>query len=281
VVNESKRGKFLNRGMLQVVLVVMAFFWLIPIFMMVTVSFMPPDQRAPELGGLLVTRPSLFNYDLVLKGNPIPRYFLNSLAITLPSVVAVVIFASLSAFAFSRLRFWGRDYWYYLLLLTLMLPIPTLVIPIFQLNKALRIYNTYLGLILPYVALGIPFAIVILRGFFDRFPREIEDAARLDGCTSLDVFWRIMLPLSGPALAVVVIWQFMVSWNEFILALVTMESNDLKPLTLVPLVYGGPYMARPGAMFATLVFITVPVVLVYIFMQRYFVSGITGGALRE
>ena len=281
MVTGSKRVRFLNSTILQIVLVCMAFFWLIPIFMMLTVSFMPPEQRAPELGGLIITRPSLFNYQLVWKDNPIPRYFLNSILITVPSVALVVVFASLAAFAFSRLRFWGRDLWYPLLLLTLMLPIPTLVIPIFQLSKSMGMYNTYLGLILPYVALGIPFAIVILRSFFDRFPREIEDAARLDGCTSLDVFRRIMMPLSGPALAVVVIWQFMVSWNEFLLALVTLETNSLKPLTLVPLIYSGPYMARPGAMFATLVLITAPVVLVYLFMQRYFVSGMTGGALRE
>ncbi len=281
MVGGPKRTRFFNSLILQVLLLVMAFLWLIPILMMLTVSFMPPEQRAPELGGLIVTRPSLFNYELVFKENPIPRYFLNSLIITVPSVILVVALASLAAFAFSRLKFWGHDFWYYLLLLTLMLPIPTLVIPIFQLAKRFNIYNTYLGLILPYTALGIPFAIVILRSFFDRFPREIEDAARLDGCSSLGVFWRIMLPLSGPALSVVIIWQFMVSWNEFLLALVTIESNPLKPLTLVPLIYSGPYMARPGAMFATLTLITVPVVLVYLFMQRYFVSGMTGGALRE
>lgn len=276
----SKWRRLLHKVVLQVILLCLAFVWLIPIFMMLTVSLMPPEQRAPELGGLIVTRPSLYNYRLVWNDNPLPRYFFNSLAITVPSVTLVVAFATLAAFGFSRLRFFARDVWYYLLLLTLMLPIPTLIIPIFQLAKTFGIYDTYLGLILPYTALGIPFAIIILRNFFDRFPREIEEAARLDGCSSFGIFRHIMLPLSKPVVAVVVIWQFMISFNEFILALVTMQTNTLKPLTLVPLIYSGVYMARPGAMFAILTIITVPVVLVYIFMQRYIVGGLTAGALR-
>ena len=211
---------------------------------------------------------------------PILRYFLNSVIITLPSVLLVVVFASLAAFALARLNFFIKEFWYYLLIITLMLPIPTLIIPIFLINKSLHIYNHYLGLILPYTALGIPFAVIVLRSFFSGFPKEIEDAARIDGCSSFGILWRILLPSSWPALSVVIIWQFMISWNEFILALVTIESNAIKPLTLVPLIYSGQFMARPGAMFAILTIITVPIVTVYLFMQRYFVSTATGGAIK-
>lgn len=266
--------------LVYVFLIVMALIWLIPIIMMLVVSFMPPDQRAPQFGGLLIKSVSVFNYRMVFNDAPILRYFLNSVIITLPSVLLVVVFASLAAFALARLNFFIKEFWYYLLIITLMLPIPTLIIPIFLINKSLHIYNHYLGLILPYTALGIPFAVIVLRSFFSGFPKEIEDAARIDGCSSFGILWRILLPSSWPALSVVIIWQFMISWNEFILALVTIESNAIKPLTLVPLIYSGQFMARPGAMFAILTIITVPIVTVYLFMQRYFVSTATGGAIK-
>ena len=248
--------------------------------MMLVVSFMPPEQRAPRFGGLLISGVSVQNYVTVFEDAEIVRHFINSVAVTVPSVILVVIISSLAAFALARLKFFARDISFYLLIMTLMLPIPTLVVPIFQINKALGLTDRYLGLILPYTALGVPFAIVILRSFFAGFPIEIEEAARLDGCNRFEIYWRIMMPVSWPAVAVVIIWQFMTSWNEFILALVTMNSVEVKPLTLVPLVYSGQFMMRPGPMFAILTLITLPVIVVYYLMQRFMVSGLTAGAVR-
>lgn len=258
----------------------LALLWLVPIVMMLVVSLMPPDQRAPRFGGLLISGVSVQNYVTVFLDAPILQHFINSFAITVPSVVLVVLISSLAAFALARLRFFARDLWFYLLIMTLMLPIPTLVVPIFQINKALGLLDSYLGLILPYTALGVPFAIVIFRSFFAGFLRELEEAAILDGCTPFGIYWRIMMPVSWSAVAVVIIWQFMTSWNEFILALVTMNSVETKPLTLVPLVYSGQFMMRPGPMFAILSLITLPVIVVYYLMQRFMVSGLTAGAVR-
>ncbi len=264
----------------QLVVTVLALVWLVPVAMMLTVALMPSRSRDALLGGLIVPHPTLANFASVWQENPLPRYFLNSVIITVPTVILVLTIASLASFAFARLTFWGSGVWYALLMLTLMVPIPTLIIPLFQIAKRLHILNNYLGLILPYTALGIPFAIVILSSYFSRLPREIEDAARLDGCSSFKVYWQIMLPLSWPALAVVFIWQFMVSWNEFILALILMQTDARKPLILVPLIYNGVYLSKPGALFAILAIITVPVVAVYVAMQRYFVSGLTAGSLK-
>ncbi|MFA5467742.1 MAG: carbohydrate ABC transporter permease [Sphaerochaetaceae bacterium] len=208
------------------------------------------------------------------------RYFYNSISVTIPSVLMVTFFSSLAAYAFSRLRFFGQDLWFTLLLLTLMLPIPTLVIPLFQISKNLHLYNTHWGLILPYTALGIPFAVIILRSYFVSFPRDLENAAKIDGCNPWTIYWRIMLPLSGPSISVVIIWQSMKSWNEFLLALITIDKNSLKTLPLVPLIYSGQYMSRPGAMFAVLTVMTLPIIAIYIFMQRFFMSGMTSGALK-
>jgi len=195
----------------QVVVTLLALVWLVPVAMMLTVALMPSSSRDAILGGLIVKQPTLDNFGKVWSENPLPRYFLNSLIITVPSVLLVLVVASLAAFAFARLKFWGSGVWYALLMLTLMVPIPTLIIPLFQIAKRLNLLNNYLGLILPYAALGTPFAIIILTSYFSRLPREIEDAARLDGCSSFKIYWQILLPLSWPALAVVFIWQFMVS----------------------------------------------------------------------
>ncbi|MBA3451166.1 MAG: carbohydrate ABC transporter permease [Chloroflexia bacterium] len=264
----------------QALVTVLAAFWLIPVAMMISVALLPSSARETLLGGLVVMQPTLDNFAQVWQDNPLPRFFLNSLLITVPTVVLVLAISSLAAFGFSRLRFWGSGFWYILLMLTLMIPIPTLVIPLFQTAKQLGLLNNYLGLILPYTALGIPFAVIVLTSYFSGLPRDLEDAARLDGCTSFQVFRQIMLPLSWPAMAVVFIWQFMVSWNEFILALVLMQDEARKPLILVPLIYNGVYLSKPGALFAILAIITVPVVVIYLFMQRYFISGLTAGSLK-
>jgi ABC-type glycerol-3-phosphate transport system permease component len=269
-----------GRALAQAVVTLLALLWLIPVVMMLTVALMPSRSRSALFGGLFVPDPTLANFAQVWEENPLPRYFLNSLIITVPTVALVLAIASLAAFAFARLRFRGSNLLYLLLMLTLMIPIPTLIIPLFQVGKRFGILNNYLGLILPYTALGIPFAIVILTSYFARLPRDLEDAARLDGCTSFQVYAQIMLPLSWPAMAVVFIWQFMVSWNEFILALVMMQDDDRKPLILVPLIYNGVYLSKPGALFAILAIITVPVVAVYLLMQRSFVSGLTAGSLK-
>lgn len=269
-----------GRALAQLVVTVLALLWLVPVAMMLSVALMPSRSREAMLGGLVVPNPTLANFAQVWAENPLPRYFVNSLVITVPTVALVLAISSLAAFGFARLRFRGSGTLYVLLMLTLMVPIPTLIIPLFQVAKRFGILNNYLGLILPYAALGIPFAVVVLTSYFARLPRDLEDAARLDGCTSFQVFRQILLPLSWPALAVVVIWQFMVSWNEFLLALVMMQDDARKPLILVPLVYNGAYLSKPGALFAILAIVTVPVVAVYVLMQRWFVSGLTAGSLK-
>jgi raffinose/stachyose/melibiose transport system permease protein len=270
--NERRAGLALVTGL--------ALVWLVPVAMMLAVAFMPPGQRAPAFGGLAISGVSLANFQTVFQDAPILRHLLNSLVITGASVALVVLLGSLAAYGFSRVSFRGKEACFYLLILTLMLPIPGLIVPLFQINKQLGMLDSYLGLILPYTALGTPFAIIVLRSFFDTLPREMEEAATIDGCSLFGIWWRIIMPLSWPAVSVVVIFQFMTSFNEFILALVTIDQVELKPLTLVPLIYSGQFMARPGVMFAVLTLITLPVILVYVLMQRFMIRGLTSGGVK-
>ena len=269
-----------TRHMATFFLSALALFWMVPVLMMLGVAFTPPEKRMTGFGGLLVDEVSLRNFGIVFADAPIFRHLFNSLIITLSSVGLVVLLGAMAAYAFARMNIRGKNFWFFLLITTLMLPVPTLIVPLFQINKSLGTLDSYVGLILPYTALGLPFAIIVLRGFFEALPRELEEAARLDGVSPARIFWFIALPLSWPALAVVVIFQFMTSFNEFVLALVTMDSDSLKPLSLVPLIYSGQFFTQPGAMFATLTLITVPVVVVYFAMQRFMISGLTTGAIK-
>jgi raffinose/stachyose/melibiose transport system permease protein len=269
----SKSFGFVFAGLVSLV-------WLVPVVMMLAVSFMPPNQRAPKFGGLLINGVSLDNYRTVFSDAPILRHLVNSLIIACSSVLLVVLFGSLAGYAFARLRIRWKETWFFLLISALMLPIPTMIVPVFQVNKSLGLLDNYLGLILPYAAFGTSFALIIFRSFFEGLPFEVEEAAKVDGCSKLGIYWRIVMPISWPAIAAVIIFQFMASFNEFVLALVTIDRNELKPMTLVPLMYSGQFMARPGVMFATLALITIPVLVVYVLMQRYLTRGMIAGAVR-
>ena len=261
-------------------LIALATIWLVPIFMMLAVALTPPEKRVSGFGGLLTDEISHRNFEIVLADAPILQHLFNSMVITAASVGLVVLFGAMAAYAFARMRIPWKEQIFFLLITTLMLPVPTLIVPLFQINKSLGFLDSYMGLILPYTALGLPFAIIILRSFFEALPKELEEAARLDGVSQPRIFWFIALPLSWPALAVVIIFQFMTSFNEFVLALVTMDSTAVKPISLVPLIYSGQFFTQPGALFATLTMITVPVVVIYFLMQRFMVAGLTAGGVK-
>ena len=259
---------------------ILALIWLVPIIMMLVVSIMPPDQRAPRFGGLLISGVSLRNYVIVFEDAEIIKHFINSAAVTIPSVVLVVLISSLAAFALARLKFLARDIWFYLLIMTLMLPIPTLVVPIFQINKALGLNDNYLGLILPYTALGVPFAIVILRSFFANFPIEIEEAARLDGCTRFGIYWRIMMPLTKPVAAVLATFTFFGTWNSFFEPLVFLQSTEQFTVTIGLATFRQEEGTIWNLLMAASVITLLPSLIIFMFTQRYFVRGIVTTGLK-
>jgi raffinose/stachyose/melibiose transport system permease protein len=252
--------------------------WMIPVVYMVSVALRPPAHAFdPQLFTLPLT---LDNFSQVIKDNPLPAVFLNSLIVTLGTVCAVLAAGSLFAYACSILKLWGTITLYTILLTTLMIPIASLVLPLAVMLKQFGLINHYLGLIAPYSALGIPFAIVILKALLEDSPMEIYESAIVDGCTPWQMYYHVALPLIRPAMAFVGIWQFITTWNEFFLALIVMTDASYKTLTIVPMQYSGLYMANPGALFAVLVLIALPLILLYIVVQRHFVAGLIAGAVK-
>jgi ABC-type glycerol-3-phosphate transport system permease component len=182
----------------------------------------------------------------------------------------------MSAFALARLRVPLKALIFGTLLLALILPMSSIVVATYKILQSMSLYNNILGLVLVYTALGLPFAVITIRTSYLAIPMETYEAARIDGCNAWQILWRMYLPLGKPALAVVAIWQTMMTWNDFLLPLVTLSDNNLKPLTLVPLAYRGIYLSQPGALFAILVLISIPVIALFVAVQRYLVNGLAG-----
>ena len=229
---------------------------------------------------LIAPNPIFSNYTTVLATSGLERYFLNSVAVAGGTVVLTIGAATTLSFAIARLKMRGGGLLLLMILGALLLPLASLLIPITVLLKNLGLTNTWVGLIGPETAIGIPFATVILKEAMEGVPDELEEAATIDGASSFTVLWKIIVPLIRPALIVVAIWQFLYSWSEFFLALVIMTQNDEKTLPLAPLYYQGPYMSDPGKLFAILTLIAIVPMIVYALVQRWFVSGLMAGGVK-
>jgi ABC-type glycerol-3-phosphate transport system permease component len=261
---------------MHLILVPLAVLWLIPMLMVVSFSLVPTSNPDTVFFGLLPAAPSLSNYVLIFQENPIALHFLDSLLITVPSVALVVVAGAMAAFALARLRIPFRALFFGALILALVLPMSSIIVATFQILQSLGLYNNLLGLVLVYSALGLPFSVIVIRTSFLAVPFETYEAALIDGANRWQIFWRIYFPLARPAISVVVIWQVMMTWNDFLLPLVSLSDDALKPLTLIPLAYQGVFLSQPGALFAILVVISLPVVVTFVFLQKYLVSGLAG-----
>ncbi len=230
---------------------------------------------------LFVTDLTIGNYIKAISDNPtILNNFISSLVISVISTAATVLCASMAVYGFSRKNVYGKVIMYNLILCTLMVPISALVIPITQLNSRMGLLDNYFGLIFPYIALNIPYAVTILQGFMKGVPKELEEAAGLDGCNIVQLYTRIVMPMLKPGIVVVAIWTFLTCWNEFFLALCTMTKATTKTLPLIAQQYKGVYNSQPGILFAILIIITIPMVIFYCVVQKQFVKGMTAGAVK-
>jgi len=249
---------------------------MVPLLMVVSLSLMPPENSRTSFFGMFPEQWSFKNYVIIWSQNPILHHLVNSLLITVPSVVLTALFGSMAAFALARLKVPLKALIFGALLLALILPMSSIVVATYKILQSMSLYNNIAGLVLVYTALGLPFAVITIRTSYLAIPMETFEAARIDGCSYWQILWRMYLPLGKPALAVGAIWQTMMTWNDFLLPLVTLSDNDLKPLTLVPLAYRGIYLSQPGALFAILVLISIPVIALFVLIQRYLVNGLAG-----
>lgn len=210
----------------------------------------------------------------------VQQFIQNSIFVSGVTVVGVLLLASLSAYAFGVLEFPGRQVLFYLVLALMMVPSAMTLIPSFVLVKDLRLLNTPWAMILPWIASGQVFAMFILRTFFESLPKELFDAARIDGASEWQSYWRIALPLSKSMLGVAAILNILGTWNNLIWPVLTVQKQDLLPLTPGLWTYQTEYFTRYGLTMAGLLIGSIPLVILFVFTSRWFVAGLTSGAIK-
>jgi multiple sugar transport system permease protein len=251
-----------------------------PFIIMVSTSLKPQAYVLETPPQIIPEDPTLGNYDTAWTSSGFARYFLNSTYVTILSVLGILLLSSMMAYALARFDFAGKRAVYWALLLTLMIPGMMLIVPQFILAQDLRVIDSHLGLVLFYVAGQLAFSTFLLQAFFSQIPRELEEAMRIDGAGPWTVYWRLILPMSKPALATAGIFVFLASWDEFIWALTIISDASLRTLPMAIALFQGQHATAWGLVFAASVIAVGPVILVFVTFQRYFVAGIAEGAVK-
>lgn len=220
------------------------------------------------------------NYQAVLSLDLFPHFLLNSFIVAISVVVLLLIVVSLAAFGFSKLRFPGDSIVFAICLIGLMIPPVAMLVPLFQTVKSFHWMNTYLSLIGPEVAMSIPFSLLIARNAFDEIPNELLEAAEIDGSHAWGRFVHVVLPLAVPVLATIGILAFLNSWNQYVFPLVFISKESMLTVTMAPKFFIKEYTSDYHKVFAALVLITIPIVILYIFGQKYLQRGLTSGAIK-
>ena len=278
--------KLLRPSLLHLLLAAGAVTMILPFLWMLSTSLKPESQifRFPPvwIPGNWEWR----NYRAAMEAAPFGRYFLNTAIFATAATISNLLFCSMAAYAFARLRFRGRDVLFILVLGTMMIPGQVTMVPVFIMLKhwplaggndllgagGHGLLNSFTGLVLPG-AVG-AFGIFLLRQFFTTLPCELEDAARIDGCSEAGIYWRIILPLSRPALATLGIFTFTAAWNEFLWPLLIMSKDSMKTLQVGLQVFQTQYVTRWDLLMAGTVVVTIPVLIIFLAGQRYFTKGI-------
>lgn len=251
-----------------------------PISRVVTISLRPAQNLLSTSLAIIPEGASLESYNNLFTEQDFALWVWNSLVITVAVSLLGVILAATSAYAFSRWKFPGRSIGLMMLLSTQMIPAGMLLIPIFIIVAKLNLTNNVLGLALAYTTTAIPLSIWILRGYYDTIPFDLEEAAMVDGATRMMAFWRVILPLSTPALAVIFLFNFLAAWNEYMVANVILKADDMQtwPLGLNTLI--NQFQTEWGTFAAGSVIITIPVVILFLYSSRWLVGGLTLGSVK-
>ena len=262
----------------HLVLFPLAFLMLIPMIWMIITSFQTLNETRHFPPILVPSSIQWQNYTEVLQRAPFARWFLNTLVVTVVVVAGNLLFCSLAGYAFARIKFFGREVVFILVLATLMIPFQVIMIPTFIIVRKLGLIDTLGALIVPNLAGA--FGIFLLRQFFRSLPIELEEAARIDGASRLGVLFKIVLPLSGPVLATVAVITFLWTWNDFLWPLVTIYNPDNMTLQLGLTTFQGAHSTNTHLLMAANVMSVIPVLLLFFVAQRFFIRGIATSGLK-
>lgn len=252
---------------------------IVPLFWMVVNSFKTEQEYAANPFSLPETL-QFSNYTEAWKIANMNVYFLNSLFVTFASLIVTVLLGALASYFLSRFQFKLRGLTYGVFLLGMLVPIHATLIPIFLIMQKLHFLDTHLSLILPYTAFHLSLTIIILEGFMRGFPKDLEESGVMDGAGVFRIFWSIILPITRPAMATVIILNFIYNWNEYLFALVLISSSELKTLPLGLANFVGIETASMTLQMSALTMALIPIVIFYLLLQKQLVAGMTAGAVK-
>lgn len=296
----AKFKKYLDFCLTHIALIIVVIFFLFPVYWTVTTSFKPPNEYYRMPPSLWPERPTIYHYyesfiPWVLEGmekvkqywveeaagraQPITPQLVNSIIVTFSTLILALAIGSPTAYALSRYKFRGSENIAFWILSTRMIPPIVAIIPIFFLINKLKLVDTRVGLVIPYIMINLPFVVWMMKGFFDDIPIELEEAAKIDGCSGFQAFTRVTLPLSINGIVATALFCAFITWNEFIFALVLTRTNA----QTLPIVLSRFRLDRGilwGMMSASVVVAILPLIVITFFLQRQLVRGFTAGSLK-
>lgn len=263
------------------VLIICAISMLLPFLWMLATSFMTNEQIFSYPIKFLPSQLDFSNYINLFAAMPIAKYFFNSLVVSVITTLGQVLISSMAGYAFARFDFKAKEFLFIIILLTMMIPPQVNIIPLFSVMSELRLIDTYSALILPGFFGG--FGVFLMRQWFIKFPKSLEDAAKIDGLNNIQIFFKIAMPLAVPAIVTLAIFTFITSWNSFMWPLIATNSESMRTLPVALAAFKGSFRETIvwGEIMACSVISIIPVILVFITGKKYFINDLLAGSLKD
>lgn len=273
----GKSKKIWKTVALYLILAILAIIWIVPLYTLIVTAL---KHKKDFMSGItLFQLPAELAWDnftnAITKGRLL-NYMKNDLIVSFLKVPLGIIVGSLAAFALTRTKMKHKTAWFVFLLLGMMLPMQTALVPINIIYNKLNLLNTYFGLFYVYVGFGISYCVLVMRGFMMGIPKDLDEAAYIDGCTKWQLYYKVILPIAKPAVATLFITDFLATWNEYLLASVIINDNKLKTVPPGILTFVGEHGTDYGYLCAAVLVTVIPVMVVYLAFQRHFVEGMAG-----
>ena len=263
------------------VLLLFTFISIYPVLVVISISLRPGNQLQSTDLSLIPENWTLESYRILFTEQPFFRWLGNSLLVSGVVTLTGVAMAAIGGYALSRFKFVGRQAMMLSILTTQMFPATMLLLPLYIIIAKLQLVNTFLGLMIFYVSTALPFCIWQMKGFYDTIPPSLEEAARIDGCSQMSAFARVILPIAAPGLVITALFSFMTAWSEYIVAAQVLQDTEMFTLPLGIKSFQASMSTQWGMYAAASIMVSIPVVLVFLGLSRYLVSGLTLGAVKE
>jgi len=278
--NKKTGGLYTRATLTYLILAIMIVFSLFPALWMFLTSIKTSQENFTIPPRIIVDNPTIANYTRVLMESQIPRAFLNSVIVTVSATALTLVVAILAGYGFARYKFKGSRFMSSGLLYGQMMPGVVIIIPLYMVFSKMHLIDTFLALVIANLAITIPMSVMMLRSFFQTIPRELEEAAKIDGCSSLGALIRIILPVSLPGITAVSVYAFLNIWEEFLFALNLTNSDSVRTLPISINNFSGEFVIDWGAMMGASMVVSVPVLLIFILCNKFFVKGMSDGAVK-